>query len=127
VDGNGNFLPANFLQSYDSIKSFLKNASSDNMANALSAQLLTTEINIKLGLVNPATSIFVPAVTVGGVSMSNSLQNTLIDNDVSNSGGVANIQTIIDASIAELMANPCTFSAGPDRHYEKALRDLLEA
>jgi peroxidase len=127
VDAYGNFEPDSFLQSYSNVKNYLRNASPDNMAYALSAQLLTTEFNISLGLVDPTISIFVPAVTIAGQPMSNALQNSLINNGVSNSGGVANIQTILNASIAELASDPYTTSESLDRRFEKALRDCLEA
>src|SRR5262249_13096352 len=66
VDANGNYLSTSFLDSYASVKNFLQHPSPFNVANQLSIQLLTTEINILLSKVDATTSIFVPAVTIDG-------------------------------------------------------------
>src|SRR5262249_6716995 len=85
VDANGNHLADSFLQSYSNVQNYLKN-NSGSIALKLSLQLLTTEINVALGKVDPATSIFVPAVTLPGTTttLSTTLQQSLQDNGVSN-------------------------------------------
>jgi len=92
------------------------------MAFKLSVQLLTTEINILLGKVDPATSIFVPAVTIPGTSqtLSSTLQTSLQTNGVSDPSGIANIQDILNAAIAQLR------SGSSDSTFEEALKDCLD-
>ena len=41
------------------------------------------------------------------------------------SSGVANIQNILNESIAELLNAPSTFGAAPDRTVQEALKDCL--
>jgi hypothetical protein len=128
VDANGNYEPDSFLLLYSNVQSFLKHATATNMANMLSAQLLTTELNVFLGYVDPTTSIFVPAVTIPGTTqtLSSVLQNALVTDDVSTAGGVANIQNILDASIAELAADPNAVAGDPFRILDEALKDCLD-
>jgi hypothetical protein len=122
VDAFGNHLSDAFFQSYSNIRSFLTGGGS-NMANRLSQQLLATEFNVLLGNVNAATSIYVPAVTIPGTTqtLSSTLQNSLIANGVSTASGVANIQAMMNASIAALN------SANPDATFLEALKDCFDA
>src|SRR5262249_50643015 len=128
VDASGNHLPDTFLQTYSNVQSYLKNASVTNMAYMLSAMLLTTELNIFLGKVDPTASIFVPAVTIPGTNQTLSavLQNSLSNNSVSNPSGIARIQDLLTAAIAELNAAPNTVSLSPDRTFEEALKDCFD-
>jgi hypothetical protein len=114
VDASGNHLTDSFLQSYSNVKNFLKGGG-PNMAHKLSIQLLTTQINVILGKVDPTTSIYVPAL-----SLSSTLQDSLQTNGVSNPSGIANIQDILDASLAQLN------SMNPDSVYDEALMDCLD-
>jgi hypothetical protein len=123
VDSNGNYLSDTFLQSYSNVKSFLRSANASNMANMLSAQLLTTELNAILGNVNATTSIFTPMVS----GLSSTLQNSLVTNGVSTASGVANIQNILDASIAQLIADANPAHGSADATFDEALKDLLDA
>jgi hypothetical protein len=129
VDANGNYLSDTFLQTYSNVQSFLKSANASNMANMLSAQLLVTEINIVLGKVDATTSIFVPAVgtTDTGQALSSTLQDSLTTNGVSNPSGIASIQDLLNASIAELLAHPSTVSASLDSTFQEALKDCFDA
>jgi hypothetical protein len=122
VDANGNHLSDTFLQSYSNVQSFLQSANASNLANMLSAQLLTTEFNVLLGKVDATTSIYVPAVTLPGTTqtLSSTLQSSLSTNGVSTSSGVANIQNILNASIAALN------SSSPDTTLEEALKGCLD-
>jgi len=139
VNGSGVYQTVAFFSTYANVKSYLLNANATNMAYMLSAQLLTTEFNICLGKVVAAKSIYVPAVTLPGTSthLSATLQNALATNNGANPwaqvsgvspdpGGVAKIQTILDAAIAQLKVNPNTTAAGPNRTYQEALKDLLD-
>jgi hypothetical protein len=135
VDGSGNYKLLSFFSSYANVRSYLLNASATNMAYMLSAQLLTTEFNVYLGRVDATKSIYVPAVTLPttGQFMSSTLQNALITQPAGASpwtqvsiGGVANIQAILNASIAQLKANPNTIASGGNRTYQEALKDLLD-
>lgn len=129
VNTAGNYLSANSFSSYSNLKDYLRNINETNMATALSAQLLVTELNIILHKVDPATSIFVPAVAIPGTTqtLSQTLQDSLSANGVTNSSGFANIQDILNAAIAELIANPNTKSAGAHRTFQEALKDCLDA
>jgi len=125
VDANGNYEPDSFLQSYSNVKSYLHNENPTKMAYAFSAELLTTEINVFLGYITPTTNILVPAVTFSGQNLSSTLQSSLSTNGVSNSAGVANIQNMLNASIANLITNPSTFSGASDRTFQEALKDCF--
>ncbi len=127
VDADGNYLPTTFLQTYSNVKSYLQNSSGNNMAFKLSLQLLTTEFNVLLGKVNPATSIFVPGITVGGQPMSFAQQDSLRTNGVTNPSGIVKIQDLLDAAIAELAGEPFTLSVSPERTFEEALKNCFEA
>jgi peroxidase len=119
VDANGNYLSRNFLKTYSNVQSYLQ-TTDGSMAFKLSLQLLTAEINVALGKVDPTTSIFVPAVTVSGQTISSTLQNSLMTNGVSNPSGIANIQAILDAAIAQLR------SGSSDSTFMEALKDCLD-
>src|SRR5262249_12727360 len=121
--------PVSWLQLYSNVKTFLQNASTKNMANMLSAQLLTTEFNVLLGKVDPTASIFVPAVTIPGtfLTLSPTLQNSLISNGVTDPAGIGSVQDFLDASILELAAAPLTKTASSDRTFEEALKACLDA
>src|SRR5262249_1086010 len=114
TDANGNVLPLSFFASFANVQSFLKGA---NGSNLLSAQLLTTEFNVFLGKVDAATSTYVPAIS----GMSSTLQDSLGANGVSNPSGIANIQDILNAVIAQLR------SGSPDATFEEALKDCLDS
>ena len=80
---------------------------------ALSAQLLVTELNVILGKVDVSRSVLVPAVTIPdtNLSLSSTLQNSLKTNGVTDANGVATVQDLLNASIAELLAAPNTKAA----------------
>jgi hypothetical protein len=92
------------------------------MAYKMSVQLLTTELGIALGKIDATTSIFVPAVTFPGTTqtLSSTLQNSLMTNGVSNPSGIAKIQALVNAMIAQLN------STSPDGTFEEALKDCLD-
>jgi hypothetical protein len=115
VDANGNHVADTFFLSFANVQSFLQGGAS-NMAFKLSQQLLTTEFDVLLGKVDATTNISVPAT-----SLSLTEQNSLITNGVSTASGVANIQNILNASIAQLN------SSSPDATFEQALQDSLAA
>jgi hypothetical protein len=120
VDANGNYVSDTFLQSYSNVKNFLKSTGT-GMATTLSIQLLTTEINVALGKIDAASAIYVPAVTVGGVPISQILRDSLQTNDVSNASEIALVQSLLDGSNTQLN------SGTPDSILEEALKDCLEA
>jgi hypothetical protein len=135
VDGSGIYKTVAFFGTYANVKSYLLGASATNMAYMLSAQLLTTEFNVCLGKVNATKSIYVPAVRIPatGLSMSATLQNALSAQPAGANpwtqvsfAGIASIQAILNASIAQLKANPNTIAAGGNRTYQEALKDLLD-
>jgi hypothetical protein len=122
VDASGNYVTAESLRTYSNLKSFLQNQNAANMANVLSIQLLTAELNVLLGRVNAETSIFVPATNLSAAQ-----QASLQTNGVSNPSGIANIQDILDASIAELLAHPQTPTGSQFRLFQDALKSSLDA
>jgi hypothetical protein len=128
VNAAGNYMSANFFRTYSNLKDFLKNVNTNNMGYALSAQLLVTELNVLLGKVDATKSIFVPVVTVPGTNdhLSATLQGSLRTNGVTYSFCFANIQDILDASIASLLANPNTKSNGAARTFQEALKACLD-
>ena len=119
VDADGNVLSLAYFATYDHFKSFLQNQGS--VANKLSIQLLTTEVNVFLGKVDASSSIFVPAVTVSGQTISSTLQGSLQDHDVSNPSGIASTQDILIAAITQLR------TGSSDNIFNEALKDCLDA
>src|SRR5262249_41131136 len=111
-----------------SVKNFLQHPSLFNVANQLSIQLLTTEINILLSKVDATTSIFVPAVTIDGTGLHlpSSLQGMLQDG-VTNSSGIGSVQNFLDASIAQLLAHPSTNLLSSDGIFQATLAVCLDA
>jgi hypothetical protein len=120
VDANGNYLADTFFQSYANVKSFLQ-AGGPNLAHTLSQQLLTTEFDVLLGKVDATTSIYVPAVQ----EVSSASQNTLIAIGVTTGSGVANIQNILNATIAALLADANPASGSSDAASQAALWGCL--
>jgi hypothetical protein len=111
VDGHGNYISASSLQSYSFVQQYLLNVFNLNVANKVSIQLLTTELNVQLGKVNANSSIFVPAITIppgSGIAVGPVIQASLGAHGVSNPSGIANIGDILSAAIAslELAPNP---------------------
>jgi hypothetical protein len=124
VDANGNQLSDAFFQSYANVQSYLKSKNTGTaMGFKLSLQLLTAEFNVLLNNVDATSSIYVPAVTLPGTTttLSSTLQSSLITNGVSTASGVANIQNILKASIAELQ-----LGVSGDTTFEEALKDCLD-
>jgi hypothetical protein len=121
VDANGNHLPDSFLMTYSNVQSYLKN-SAGSMSLKLSLQLLTAEINVALGKVDPLSSIYVPAVTIPGSTqtLSSILQTSLQTNNVSDPSGIASIQDLLNNSISQLE------SGSTDSVFEEALKDCLD-
>ena len=126
VDSHGNFLPDTFLRSYSNLKAFLRGASAANAANMLSAQLLTTELNVLLDKVDPTTSILVPAIT----GITPALQESLATNGVTDSSGAAKIEDLLTAAITELNAVRASSAVDPvssDSIFETALKECFGA
>lgn len=118
VDASGGFVSVTLFDSFANIKSFLQNAN-NSAANKLSGQLLTTMFNVFLDKVDPTTSIYVPAIS-GGQALSASQQTSLLTNGVTNPSGIASIQDILDAAIAELL------DPNPDSTFMDALKNCLD-
>jgi hypothetical protein len=127
VNASGNYMPASYFQNYGNLKDYLRNVNTNNMSYALSAQLLVTELNILTNRVDPTTSIFVPAVTIPGTTttLSQTLQDSLFNNGVTNSSGIVNIQDLMNATITELLAVSNTKKAGDHRTFQEALTDCF--
>jgi hypothetical protein len=129
VDSRGNYLPLSFFSSYSKVSGYLLNADSTNMAYMLFSQLLTTEFNIVLGRISASKSILASAVNMPSSSRNSLLINNGAKNwmQVTDSSGVANIQTILNAAIASLKVSPNTINSGPDRVYQEGIKNLLDA
>ena len=116
---------------YTFVKNYLLNATATNMAYMLSAQLLAMEFNVFFGRVTATDSISVSAtgisanlqhaLTVQPVGAKHWTQITTVD------GGVASIQSILNAAIEQLRYNPNTVASGGNRTYQEALKCLLDA
>jgi uncharacterized protein DUF642 len=120
-----------------SVKSFLLSASATNMANMLSAQLASTQLNLNHHFFGSSTAIDVEGVitTWSGNSQGANLTNNL-DNDgntVSEVGGnvnqygFASIQGLIDAANAELALHSTAYSSDAWRVYQEALKIAFDA
>jgi hypothetical protein len=118
IDATGAFESVTLFDSYASVKSFLQNANG-GATNKLSVQLLTTTLNVFLDKVDATTSIYVPGIS-GGQALTASQQASLLANGVTNPSGIANIQNILDAAIAELL------DTNPDGTFIEALKNSLE-
>jgi hypothetical protein len=121
VNANGTALPDTALQTFAGVKSFLQSANGNNTANALSVQLLTTELNVLLHKVDATTSIYVPAVG----TLSSAMQASLMSNGVSNPSGIANIQALLNASVAALLADTNPANGSADAVFQEGLKDCL--
>jgi hypothetical protein len=137
VNGSGTYQTLASFQTYANVQSFLLNATATNMAYMLSAQLLTLEFNVTLGYVVPTVSIQVSSVTLPGTTthMSSTLQHSLTVKPTgatswspitTTDGGAANIQAIMNAAIASLIAAPNTVNSGGDRTFQEALKDCMD-
>jgi uncharacterized membrane protein len=128
--GASGYLGSSDLDNYATLRSFLLGATATNMAYMLSAQLLAAELNVYFLRLDASKSLYVPSVP----GMSQTLQNALKTNPgganpytaVSNSGGVAGIQAILNAAKAQLAANVNTTGASGNRVYQEALKDCLD-
>jgi hypothetical protein len=121
VDGSGNYLSASSLQSYASLKSYIQSYSGGNVALKMSIQLLTTELNVILGKVDPNSSVYVPAV----LEITDAERAELQAQGVSDPAEIANVQDLLDASIAELLLSPSTTSGSDHFIFQSALNDTL--
>jgi hypothetical protein len=126
VDGSGSYKPLSFFQSYANLANFLNNASATNMAYMLSAQLLTTELNIYFGRVNPSQYIYIPNVS----GMSSADLNALHSPPgglSAVSGNFVQIQAALTDAIQALVAYPNTTATATQRYYEEALKNMFNS
>jgi hypothetical protein len=114
VDGSGNYLSLAFFQSYANLSAFLKGANASNSANMLSAQLLTTELNVYFNRVNPLQYIYTPNVP----GINSAYENQLVAHS---DGPFVQIQKLVTDAINELTAAPHPTSGSSDQVYEIAL------
>ncbi|MBU6295248.1 MAG: MSCRAMM family adhesin SdrC, partial [Planctomycetes bacterium] len=135
VDGNGQRMRLDFFKTYENLAAYLS-ASSGNMAQALSRQLLVTELNMLAGrirgsmvvltsaITNPATGAPIPSPVLRGLStapMGASPWTRITPVD----GGIAQVQNAVDSSIRQLLANRLTIAAGGNRLYQRGLMQVL--
>jgi hypothetical protein len=101
----GAFDPAN----YAGLRTWLLNASAINMANMLSAQLATMELNVLNGGVSSSSLISAPGTASANVM------------------GFAAIADLMAEAEASLVLNGNTAAAGPVRAAQEALKNALDA
>ncbi len=94
---------------YAPYRTWLLNATAENMAYMLSAQLSGTHLNVRAGFVNPAALIYAP-----GTTSANAL-------------GFATVAAVMAEANAELGVNGLTLAGHPARAYQEALKNALDA
>lgn len=104
ADGS-NFDPAN----YSAFRTWLLSANATNMAYMLSAQLAAMELNVLNGKVNGGALIYAP-----GTTSANAL-------------GFATVSAVMAEANAELGLHGLTLAGSPDRAYQEALKNALDA
>jgi hypothetical protein len=105
--------------SYTNLSNFLRSASSSNGSSMLSAQLLATELNIYFGRVNPNQYIYVPNVP----GETSDFQSALAANGI---GTFVQIQTVINKTVAELLAYPVVSGTSSQANYVNGLELIFD-
>jgi hypothetical protein len=90
-------------------KTWLLDSNAVNMAYKLSSQLAAMALNVLNGKVNPSALIYAPGT------------------NSANAAGFATVQDIIDEANASLGTDPYTPSGHPERAYQEALKNALDA
>jgi hypothetical protein len=91
-----------------SLSSWLLAATATNMANMLSAQLATMELNVRHGFVNGNALIYAPGATSA------------------NSNGFATVNNVMSEANTDLGIHPNTKLTGATRTYQEALKTALD-
>ncbi len=91
----------------EQVKAWILADAGSNMAYKLSSQLAAMALNVNNGFVDGSSQIFV---------------DPLVDAD-----GIATVNEVIALADAELAANPLTPPGDPDRAYQEALKNALDA
>jgi hypothetical protein len=123
VDANGNYLLKSSFTgagSYAYLSNFLGSAGASNMANMVSAQLLTTELNVYFGRMNPSQYVYTPNVP----GLTSAFQGALAANGI---GTFVPIQTLITKTISELLAYPVILGSSPQYNYANGLELIFDA
>ena len=126
VDASGKYVSISYLSNYNNLNKFLLGASATNMANMLSAQLLTTAFNVFLGRVDGTQSVNMSKLTYGGAVLNSSQRSALVANGVEVNGKV-NINQAMQAAVASLRANQKTVASGSARTYQEGLKNIFDA
>ena len=115
--------------SYAAFRSWLLGATAKDMAYMLSAQLVTTELDVFNNYVKAGAYIDVaavsPSILTAGVTINGTTYALAVD-----SAGIASVQSIMDAANAVLGAGSTadnTAGGSALRDYENALQTLLNA
>jgi hypothetical protein len=138
VDNTGKYVPLSTLKSYSGVSGILAGyANATNMANMLSAQLLTLEFNIYNGYVVTTLGGNDVKIQVSkvGMGMTSADQHALTVQQGASpwtqvttvDGGAASINVAINAAIAQLIANPSTVASGQNRVYQEALKCIFDS
>jgi hypothetical protein len=94
---------------YAAFRTWLLNATATNMAYMLSAQLAAMELNVESGMVDGSALVYAP-----GSSSANSL-------------GFASINALMGEANTELGLHGNVLADSPDRAYQEALKNALDA
>ncbi|MFM7110229.1 MAG: SdrD B-like domain-containing protein, partial [Planctomycetota bacterium] len=135
VDGNGQRMRLDFFKTYQNLAAYLA-ASSGNMAQALSKQLLVTELNMLAGrirgamvvltsaITDPATGAPIPDPVLRGLAVAPAGASPWTRITPAD-GGIAQVHNAVDSSIRQLLANRLTIAAGGNRIYQRGLMQVL--
>ena len=139
VDGNGNRVKLCDLKKCEQIARYLAGSfGTRNTAYALSGQLLLMELNVMNHRVRATDSVLVGAAAFPGASTAtaNAIRRALTvapkganpwTRLTAFDGGMANVQAVMDASIAQIRVNRLTVAPGGNKNYQHALTSLLFA
>lgn len=106
VDASGS--PADFA-TYDAFRTWLLNGSATNMAYKLSNHVAAMRLNVEAGFVDAGALVYAPGT------------------NSADSSGVASIAALLDEAEATLTAHPYTPTGSPDRAYQEAIKNALDA
>jgi hypothetical protein len=139
VNASVTYLPLSFFQTYGNVQSYLQTSATTNMANSLSAQLMTAEFNVALGFLPSAEQLdLAPGPWINtwqgnrfGAALLNDMNvwvksfSTLGLTAPSSQGFIA-AQAVVDDAIAMLVNDPKTVVASTARVLEEALKIILD-
>ena len=95
------------------LKQFLLGASTTNMANMLSAELVAMKLNVLHGFVNGSALVYAPGLSACGTAGLNTL-------------GFISINDLMTAANQSLLNDPSTLTGNQDRACQETLKNALD-